>query len=109
MARGRRSEVGEKRTSQNGYVQIRTENGWKALHRVLAEEKLGRPLAEGERVTFADGDPSNCTLENVMIYPPKWRSNRQLEIERLNDQIEKMTERRDYLLGLQPEVPEQEL
>jgi hypothetical protein len=100
VPRGARSEVGEERISQNGYRMIRTEKKWEFKHRVIAEEKLGRPLEEGERVTFIDGDPLNCDPDNIRTYPARWRRNRQLEIDRLEDLIGKYQARIEELKRL---------
>lgn len=37
------------------------------LHRVVAEQKLGRPLKRGEVVHHIDGDPSNNHPDNLEI------------------------------------------
>jgi hypothetical protein len=97
VPRGFRSEVGEQRITQNGYRQIRTERGWEFLHRVVAEEKLGRPLEEGERVTFKDRDPLNCDPDNIETYTSRWRHDKELEIDRLEDIIGKSQARIDKL------------
>ena len=97
MPRGQRSEEGDQRISQNGYRMVRTERGWQFLHRVIAEEKLGRPLEEGERVSFKDRDPLNCDPDNIETYPARWKRNKELEIERLEDIIGKASARLEAL------------
>lgn len=67
MARGTRATVGQTMTSKNGYHYTRCENGWVLTHRLVAEKKLGRPLAENERVTFDDGDRTNLHPNNIII------------------------------------------
>lgn len=37
-------------------------------HRVIAEQKLGRPLAPGEVVHHIDGDKRNNNPENLMVF-----------------------------------------
>ena len=36
-------------------------------HRLIAQQKLGRPLAKTERVSFYDGDRSNCLQSNLIV------------------------------------------
>jgi hypothetical protein len=37
------------------------------LHRVVAEQKLGRPLKKGEIVHHLDGDPTNNHPDNLEV------------------------------------------
>jgi len=67
MPRGVSSNVGDERTSPNGYRYVRTESGWKLLHRVIAEEKLGRELNGNEYVAFKDNDRTNLEPENIEV------------------------------------------
>lgn len=70
MPRGKAAEVGTIRIAQNDYRYIKTEDGWRLLHHVIAEKKIGRPLRPDERVYFIDGnradfDPSNLSVERA--------------------------------------------
>jgi hypothetical protein len=67
MVRGTPTSIGERRVSQNGYDYTRCENGWVLTHRLIAEQKLGRPLGEDERVAFVDGDRTNLDPNNVTV------------------------------------------
>lgn len=67
MVRGRESEIGDTRTAPNGYHYTKTEDGWRLTHHILAEEALGRPLRENERVYFRDGDRTNLSKDNVQV------------------------------------------
>lgn len=67
MARGNASPVGATRVSANGYHYTKTEDGWRLTHHLLAEEKLGRPLEDNERVYFVDKDRTNLSKDNVEV------------------------------------------
>ena len=67
MPRGAASKLGDVYTSQNGYHYTRIENGWRLTHQIVAEEKLGRPLKENERVRFIDGDRTNLDPKNLQV------------------------------------------
>jgi hypothetical protein len=65
--RGYRSELGEEKTSANGYVYVKTETGWRLKHHLIAEKKLGRPLQPDERVYFVDNDRANFKVKNIEV------------------------------------------
>jgi hypothetical protein len=68
MPRGSAAEVGTERKSPNGYLYRKTKNdGWQLVHRLVAEEKLGRRLYANEYATFADGDRTNLDPKNIII------------------------------------------
>lgn len=51
----------------SGYVRVRIDGQWRAEHRVVMEEALGRPLVKGESVHHkngirSDNDPANLEL-----------------------------------------------
>lgn len=104
--------VGTERIT-NGYTVIRTEKGWVYKHRLIAEEMLGRPLEDNERVSFKDNDRSNFDPGNIEI---KWKqANRgyrkraflQRKIQNLES---KLVELREQLSNLpyMPHDPNQE-
>ena len=68
MARGKASTIGAERWSPNGYHYTRTPDGWELTHRLVAAEKLGRPLTEEERIRFVDGDRTNLKPTNINVY-----------------------------------------
>lgn len=44
-------------------------NGWVFLHRIVIAKSIGRDLTPEEVVHHIDGDPSNNTLSNLMLFP----------------------------------------
>lgn len=48
------------------FIKIAEPNVWISYARYLWEQTNG-PLKEGEKIKFLDNNPSNCTLENMMI------------------------------------------
>lgn len=44
-------------------------NGWVFLHRIVVAKSIGRDLTPEEVVHHIDGDPSNNTLSNLMLFP----------------------------------------
>jgi hypothetical protein len=65
--RGQNATVGDTRVSANGYHYTRTEEGWRLTHQLVAEKKLGRPLAADERVRFKDKKRDNLKPENIEV------------------------------------------
>lgn len=52
--------------STNGYKYVYDSDGNPTLyHRQVAENFLGRKLAEGERIMFLSNDKSDCSVENL--------------------------------------------
>lgn len=63
------------RTDKRGYILVykpehpfAASNGCVRLHRLVAEEKLGRYLTQDEVVHHKDEDPSNNSPDNLMVY-----------------------------------------
>ena len=71
MARGRKANIGDKRTAPNGYQYIRTVKGWELTHRLVIEEERGAPVGSDERVRFIDGNRTNLAPENLEVYTVK--------------------------------------
>ena len=81
MARGTAAKVGDRFTNANGYTYEKTEDrSWVGVHILIAEEKLGRKLREGERASFVDGDRSNLNPDNIVV---KTRSDKKSPRARL--------------------------
>ncbi len=85
-----RSKVGDTRWSPNGYHYTRIESGWELTHRVMMSQKLGRPLADNERVTFGDNDRTNLSIDNLVLKVTKEGSikRRIARLEAKRDEIE---------------------
>lgn len=67
MSKGKRASIGDETVNANGYCTVKTSTGWRFKHHIVAEEKLGRPLADNERVLFRDGDRSNLDPKNLEV------------------------------------------
>lgn len=64
--------IGTVRKTKDGYLKKKVLNygsqrtRWKFLHRLIWEEHNG-PIPKGCLVTFADGDRTNCSIENLVL------------------------------------------
>jgi hypothetical protein len=68
MPRGKAAQEGDTRVAPNGYHYTRTATEWRLTHHIVAEKYiLGRPLREGERVTFRSNDKSNLDPSNIHV------------------------------------------
>jgi hypothetical protein len=94
MPKGQTAEIGTERWSQNGYLTVKTEEGWRYKHHLIAEEKLGRPLEPTERVVFGNGDRKDFDPDNIWIEVSKKRRNRIFMLEqkviKLSDELEEI-------------------
>ena len=91
MTRGKKSEIGDTRTSPNGYHYTKTATGWELTHRLTAQRRLGRELRFDERVRFADGNRSNYTdPDNLDVYKVRepTRAKRKARIETKIDDLQ---------------------
>lgn len=72
MARGAAANVGATRVSANGYHYTKAvdpsdgKEKWRLTHHIIAEQKLGRPLREDERVHFV-GKKSDLSPDNIKV------------------------------------------
>ena len=67
MPRGKTAEVGDTRTAPNGYHYTKTDAGWRLTHHIAAEQYIGRPLKENERVEFVTKDRLNFEENNIRV------------------------------------------
>lgn len=59
--------IGTRRRRADGYINIKTEEGWEPEHRVVAAQKANRALKKSEIVHHIDGNPLNNAPENLTI------------------------------------------
>ncbi len=95
MPRGKQAEVGDTNTSANGYHYTRTEEGWRLTHHLVAEKKLGRPVAPDETVRFVDGDRNNLSPDNIIVTTRK--TSLRGKIAKLEAQIMELTAEKERL------------
>lgn len=68
MPKGTKSTPGQIRIAANGYSYTKTKTGaWRLTHHLVAERALGRPLSQGERCFFLDGNRSNLDPKNIGV------------------------------------------
>lgn len=60
--------IGSERVNVDGYIEIKvTESGnWKLKHRYVYEQHHNVKLGRNDIVTFLDGNPLNCNIENLI-------------------------------------------
>ena len=63
-----RAKLSEARYGKGDKTPYRKKNG-QHVHRMVAEEMLGRPLKPGEVVHHIDGDKYNNSSDNLMVFP----------------------------------------
>lgn len=107
MPRGTRAKEGDVSIAQNGYSYTHTKEGRRLTHHIIAEEKLGRPLASNERVSFADGDRTNFDPSNILV-TIKQAASIASRLAKVNRKIHELQQERSQLLALQKELKNQE-
>lgn len=66
-SKGWARELGATRVDSSGYVEIKTDDGWRKEHRVVMERVLGRELQETETVHHINGDRSDNRVDNLQL------------------------------------------
>jgi hypothetical protein len=67
LSRGKSAPEGATYVAQNGYHYTKRDGKFVATHKLIVEEKLGRPLAPSERVRFIDNDRQNLDPKNLKV------------------------------------------
>jgi hypothetical protein len=67
LGHNRRGSADPKGWINQGHRYIRVNRKPRALHRVIAEKKLGRPLSRDEIVHHIDGNPLNNDPDNLEV------------------------------------------
>lgn len=87
-------EEGAEFIAQNGYKYIKVGEEWRPAHHLVAEQKLGRRLIKGERVSFIDNNrsnlnPNNLKIKTVTTLPAKMKRKNQIlrRIEKLQEEL----------------------
>lgn len=68
---GRAADIGTRAAAGNGYVKVKTAEGWRLEHRVVMEQQLGRPLLPNERVHHKNGRRDDNGPENLELWRVK--------------------------------------
>lgn len=96
--RGEQREIGAKHVGPGGYTVIKTPQGWRLLHHVIAEQEYGRPIDTAtERVIFVDGNRTNFAVANIRIVKKKHtaledkRDALEADIARLQAELDRVT------------------
>jgi hypothetical protein len=92
---GARREDGSEYQAANGYWYRKVNGKWKLKHHIVAEEGLGRPLSQGERVIFLDKDRNNLDPSNIKVVQKK--SSKEDRIAYLESKIAMYQEELDEL------------
>lgn len=111
MPRGAKAKIGDKRKAPNGYWYIKTEEGWRFQHHIVAEQKLGRRIDTAtERVRFKNGDSQDMRPENIEVVTKGKASLRQ-RLNRIDARIEDLQRERADIVrqldggGTEPKIP----
>ena len=111
--------IGSRRMRLDGYVEIKVGpsqgyNGWALEHRVVAEEKYGRPIEPGEHVHHlnsirSDNDPSNLEIVDAGTHGAisnQQGAQQRKQLRQENTALRAMVERYQHLYGSLPPVLE---
>jgi hypothetical protein len=97
MTRGKNAAIGDENQAANGYWYVRTAEGWRLKHHIVAEKKYKRDIdTRVDRVVFLDGNRENFKPSNIEIRVRNKPSNEkkraalQARIEELQAQLEEL-------------------
>jgi len=62
-----KKQVGAKHGISEGYIEVKTPNGWELEHRYIAEMMLGRSLKSNEVVHHKNGDKKDNRWSNLEV------------------------------------------
>lgn len=68
MTEATRHKLSDARYGTGDKTEYRKRNG-RHVHRIIAEQKIGRPLKPGEVVHHIDGDKRNNNPDNLLVLP----------------------------------------
>ncbi len=94
---GNMKEEGATYVADNGYHHTKVNGKWRLTHHLLAEAALGRPLSQGERVYFKDGDRSNLDPDNIEVRGSK--KSKEQRVHALREKIAVLQAELDDLLS----------
>lgn len=81
----------------NGYTYIKRDGKWVPKQYIVAEEKLGRPVADDELVRFADGNRENFDLRNIVVIPKRFSPK--AKVAQLQARIDDLIAQRDAIIA----------
>ena len=95
VPRGAKAENGATRIAPNGYHYTKKDGKWYLTHRMIVEEKLGRPMLATERCFFIDGDKTNVNPENIGVNQIKAGEDK--KIAEIEEKIAELKKQLKYL------------
>ena len=108
MPRGVARPIGYEVTMKNGFVKVKTAEPdvWTLKHHVVAEQKLGRPLESGERVTLFNSketrsDPKPEDVLVVKVKPKTQKTKKMTKDSRIEELEDRVGELKTYIVSLE--------
>jgi hypothetical protein len=60
--------IGSRTVTRSGYINVKTEDGWRAEHVLVMEQILGRRLVKGETPHHKNGNRADNRPENLELW-----------------------------------------